>query len=159
MISVLFALLLTVAAPASPNLVQQHIADARKAIDAGNTAYIATQQRGDAKAFAALYADNAASIGTDGSVTRGRAAIEAAAAASLASSTFLRGTITTTDLAVDGDTAYEEGTYLFTIKPKNKPAADYTGRYLTIWARQPDGAWKIQTDTGFAARPCTGGAK
>jgi uncharacterized protein (TIGR02246 family) len=159
MIPMLFALLLLAAAPAGPNPVQQHIAEVRTAIDAGNAAYIATQQHGDAKAFAALYADNAASIGTDGSVTRGRAAIEAAAAASLASSTFLKGTITTTDLAVDGDTAYEEGTYLFSIKPKDRPAADYTGRYLTIWTRQQDGSWKIQTDTGFEARPCTGGAK
>ena len=71
MISVALALVLAVAAPAPVTPAQQHIALVRKAIDAGNVAYIATWQRGDAKAFAALYTFDAASLNDDGTATRG----------------------------------------------------------------------------------------
>jgi len=153
MISFLLAAVVAVS-PATPNPIAQHIAEVQRAIDAGNAEYIATWQHGDAKAFAALFAANADSIGDDGTVYRGRATIEAQRAKSMAKADLVRGTIKTTDLVVDGDTAYEMGTYLFTLRPKGGSATDYRGRYLTIWMRQPDGTWKIATDAGLPERPC-----
>lgn len=70
MISVVLALVLAAAAPATAAPAQQHIALVRKAIDAGNVAYIVTWRRGDAKAFAALYALDAASLSDDGTATQ-----------------------------------------------------------------------------------------
>ena len=98
----LLAAVLVAAAPASANPIQAHIAEVRKAIDAGNAAYVATWQHGDAAAFAALYAKDAATINEDGSVTHGRADIQAAKAQSMTRAALVKGRIHTTDLAVDG---------------------------------------------------------
>ncbi|MBV8366031.1 MAG: nuclear transport factor 2 family protein [Candidatus Eremiobacteraeota bacterium] len=144
-------------APASPNaaqLAQAHKADAQRAIEAGNAAYVATWRRGDAHAFAQLYTPNAASIADDGTITRGRTAIEAARAASFARARFISGTISTEDLVVEDDVAYEMGSYSFTLQPAGKSATTYSGRYLTIWQQQPGGSWLIKTDSGLTDRTC-----
>jgi uncharacterized protein (TIGR02246 family) len=159
MIALLASLaLLAAASPPAPTAAaaaQAHKAEAQKAIDTGNAAYIATWQRGDAHGFAQLFTENAASIADDGTITRGRATIEASRAEQFAAFALLKGTITTEDLVVEDDTAYEMGSYSFTIKPKNKASLVLAGRYLTIWQRQPDGHWLIKTDSGLSDRTCT----
>jgi len=160
MITLIAALLIAAAtptpAPAAPaaSAAQAHRADAQRAIDAGNAAYISTWQRGDAHAFAQLFAMNAASIADDGTITRGRAAIEASRAKAFARTPLVTGTITTEDLVVEDELAYEMGSYSFTLRPTGKNAVVYTGRYLTIWQQQPDGSWLIKTDSGLSDRTC-----
>ena len=155
---VLFALVSLLAVSPTPNpadAARLHKADAQKAIDAGNTAYVSTWQRADAHGFAQLYTVNAASISDDGTITRGRANIEAARTKLFASLALLKGTITTEDLVVEDDLAYEMGNYSFTLKASGKEPKVYTGRYLTIWQQQPDGGWLIKTDSGLSDRTCT----
>ena len=65
------------------------------------------------------------------------------------------GIISTQDLVVVDDLAYEMGSFSFTLKAPDKPATVQTGRYLTIWQRQPDGKWLIKTDSGLTNRTCT----
>ncbi|MBV8081547.1 MAG: nuclear transport factor 2 family protein [Candidatus Eremiobacteraeota bacterium] len=154
MTALVLSLAIAAASP-TPSAVQAHIAQARAAIDAGNAVYISTWQHADAAGFAALYTDSADSIGDDGSITHGRAAIQAAQAESFARSPLLRGTITTEDLVVDGPTAYEMGRYSFTLNGKNGTPVTINGRYLTIWSQQADGTWKISTDAGLTDRVCT----
>jgi len=161
MIPIILAAVLVASAPtgAPPSAAQAaaaaHKAAAQKAIDAGNAAYISTWQHGDAHAFAMLYTPDAASISDDGTITRGRAAIEAAQAKAFATSSLLKGTITTEDLVVEDSIGYEMGSYSFTLKAPGKPAVVLTGRYLTIWQQQPDGTWLIETDSGLSDRTCT----
>jgi uncharacterized protein (TIGR02246 family) len=143
------------AAPSNADLARSHIAEAQKAIDAGNIAYIATWQRGDAHAFAQLFTENAASIADDGTITRGRVNLESQRTKVFAALALIKGTITTEDLVVEDDVAYEMGSYSFTLKPKHKAASVYTGRYLTIWQKQSDGTWLIKTDAGLSSRTCT----
>jgi len=159
MISILLAVLVANAPTAAPPSQAQvaaaaHKADAQKAIDAGNAAYVATWQHGDAHGFAQLFTPNAASIADDGTITRGRAAIESAQSKAFAKSTLVAGTISTEDLVVEDSLAYEMGNYSFSIVTATKPAAVYTGRYLTIWQQQPDGTWLIKTDSGLSDRTC-----
>jgi uncharacterized protein (TIGR02246 family) len=156
MTAIILSLVLAAASP-TPSAAQAHIAQVRAAIDAGNAAYISTWQHGDAAGFAALYTDNADSIGDDGTIVHGRAAIQAFQTKSFAKAPLLSGTITTEDLVVDGGIAYEMGRYTFTIKKNDKPVT-FSGRYLTIWSQQPDGTWKISTDAGLPERACKAGA-
>jgi uncharacterized protein (TIGR02246 family) len=141
--------------PSPVDAARIHKADAQTAIDAGNAAYIATWQHGDAHGFAALFTENAASINDDGTITRGRANIEAGRKKLFAAQALVKGTITTEDLVVEDDLAYEMGNYSFTLQAPNKAPAIYTGRYLTIWQRQLDGTWLIKTDSGLSDRTCT----
>ena len=47
---------------------------------------------------------------------------------------------------MDGDTAYETGTNRITSQAGDAPPVTRTGRYLTVWRRQPDGSWRIRVD-------------
>jgi ketosteroid isomerase-like protein len=58
--------------------------------------------------------------------------------------------VTTTDVWLDGNTAYETGTavYEFTVGGQ---AQTLERRYFTIWKRQSKrGLWKIHSNTGIA---------
>lgn len=56
-------------------------------------------------------------------------------------------TVTTVNVWLDGDTAYETGKYLYEYMEKGTPGKD-EGRYVTIWKRQKDGSWKLTMDMG-----------
>jgi uncharacterized protein (TIGR02246 family) len=160
MITYILALTLLAAAqptstPSAADIALAHKAEVQKAINAGNAAYISTWQHGYAHSFAMLYTEDAASINGDGTITRGRANIEAARIAEFRTESLLRGTISTEDLVVEDDLAYEMGNYSFTLKAPDKPETVEVGRYLTIWQRQPDGKWLIKTDAGLTNRNCS----
>jgi ketosteroid isomerase-like protein len=54
---------------------------------------------------------------------------------------------TKAEVAKSGDLGYTWGTYVMTVNDaKGNPNTD-RGKYLTIWKKQPDGAWKSIVDT------------
>jgi uncharacterized protein (TIGR02246 family) len=53
---------------------------------------------------------------------------------------------TTVEVARSGELAYENGTYDFLMTGKNGKTSDYKGKYLVIWKKQADGAWKVAVD-------------
>jgi ketosteroid isomerase-like protein len=53
--------------------------------------------------------------------------------------------VVTVKIWLDGDTAYETGKYNYEYTEKGKPATE-EGRYVTMWKRQSDGAWKLSLD-------------
>jgi ketosteroid isomerase-like protein len=59
----------------------------------------------------------------------------------------VKATVTTADLWLDGNTAYETGTYSYKYQEKGKPVSE-EGRYVTIWKHQTDDSWKIIMDMG-----------
>ncbi len=57
------------------------------------------------------------------------------------------------DVSRSGDLGYTWGTYeLHGAGPDGQPRASY-GKYVTIWRRQPDGAWRAVLDTGNPGPP------
>jgi ketosteroid isomerase-like protein len=44
------------------------------------------------------------------------------------------------------------GEWRFTV-PRNGKTATFTGKYLTIWARQPSGEWRFVADGGSSTPP------
>jgi uncharacterized protein (TIGR02246 family) len=47
------------------------------------------------------------------------------------------------EIDVIGDTAYELTTYSETLHPKGGQASPVQGRYLIVWKRGRDGAWRV----------------
>jgi len=121
---------------------------ARAAIDAGNARWIAAFRRGDAPGVAALFAADAVQFRGSGAVVRGRDAIQNAFATLFRDNGWADATITTANVWLVDERAYETGKFSFTFHPADKPPATTTGRYVTIWSRQADGSWRIVVDFG-----------
>lgn len=122
-------------------------ADVRAAIAAANSEYARALVAGDAHAVAAVFAQDAEVIptGQRGFIS-GRAEIEAYEASRLEGRRYLDVVITTTQLEVSGDLAWESGTSSVTVQQGEKATATLTGRYLAVWRREPDGRWRIRAD-------------
>jgi ketosteroid isomerase-like protein len=50
-------------------------------------------------------------------------------------------------LAKSGDLGYTYGSYVRKFVKDGQPATE-TGKYVTIWKKQPDGSWKVLLDMG-----------
>ncbi|HWC19819.1 MAG TPA: SgcJ/EcaC family oxidoreductase [Terriglobales bacterium] len=113
---------------------------ARKAIDAGNQAWVDGTKNGNAAAIADTYAEDAVDCSPDGTCIRGRAAIEDYFKQRLATAARARSAAVRSIGAVQqGGFVYEWG-HAEAILPDGKKIG---GRYLTAWRRQADGTWKI----------------
>ena len=130
----LAACLVLCAAPA----MAQSVADIQKLDDAWAVAF----NKGDVKAVALMYAEDAYVLPDKGEMAHGRAAIEA----------FLKGaTQQIGDIALKAvdvqplgpDAAREIGT--FTLKTKSQPPQDVSGKYAVVW-RKIGGNWLLATD-------------
>jgi uncharacterized protein (TIGR02246 family) len=128
-------------APSSP-----HLAEAKRAIDQGNAEWIEAWEKGDPSLVAALFTEDGSILSSDGKVIKGRQQIRERQKAGMAYvGRGVKVTATTTDMWVDGDTAYEAGKFSYKYQHDGKPVVD-EGRYVTIWKRQKDGSWKLFID-------------
>jgi uncharacterized protein (TIGR02246 family) len=114
--------------------------DVRAAVDGGNRAFTAAFVRGDAKAVSELYTEDAQVIAPGAPVAKGRAAIAAAWQKAMESVKDVR--LETADVESAGDLAVETGTVHLTAKG----GALTKERYLVVWKRAKDGAWKLHRD-------------
>jgi uncharacterized protein (TIGR02246 family) len=131
-------LLLSIWIAASPSGARAD--DVRAAIDAGNRDFVAAFLRGDAKAVAALYAEDAQVIPPGGAVASGRAAIAAHWQAAIESGVKdLK--LATESVESDGDLACETGRV--TLVAREGQAT--TQRYVVVWKRE-DGRWRLYRD-------------
>src|ERR1700674_5486506 len=125
------------------------LAEARKAIDAGNVEWIAGQKAGDADRMASLFDKDGSQFRTKGHVVRGRQAIHDRFADGFKTNgPALDFTITTLEVWLVDDLAYESGNYTLKLQPKGKEVSGFAGKYVTIWKRQRDRGWKIWVDFG-----------
>lgn len=124
------------------------LADARKAIDKGNAQWIEAWDKADASLIASLFANDGVLLGRNGKFFKGPEQIfERQKTVMEKAGKGVKCTVTTVDLWLDGDTAYETGTYSYQYQENGKPVNE-EGRYVTIWKRQSDGSWKIASDMG-----------
>lgn len=124
-------------------------ASARANVDLGNAAFVRAWQTGDADLFASLFAQDGAMLRPGGGVTIGRDNIRSRMRTVFGRLRMTFGTITTADLFVIGDTAYETGAWNFTIGPVGSTTAEPdSGQYVEIWKRDRTGAWKMWRDIG-----------
>src|SRR5262245_7254525 len=112
----------------------------RDAVDKGNHAFIAAFLRGDGKAVAALYTEDAMVIAPGAEVASGRAAI-AAFWQKVIDSGVKNVTLSTMKVESAADLAYEDGTVKL-VTADGKTSSD---RYVVVWKRS-NGEWKLHRD-------------
>jgi len=107
----------------------------------------ASAQAKDAAAFASYYADDAVVMLANAPDLSGGPAIREGIAGMMQDPAFaLSFEADRVVVARAGDLAYETGTYALTMTgPDEKPAPE-KGRYVVVWRKQPDGAWKVVVD-------------
>ena len=130
------------------NKDQTTLGEPRQAIDKGNAQWIEAWDKADAGLIASLFASDGVLLGRNGKFFKGEEQILGHMKPVLESAgKGVKATVTTVDLWLDGDTAYETGKYSYTSQEKGQPVTD-EGRYVTIWRRQSDSSWKIIVDMG-----------
>src|SRR5215210_4642943 len=111
------------------------LADVRRAIDKGNAQWSEGWAKGDAAMVAAIFADDGVQLAGNGKLFKGTQQImERQKVAMQSADPGVKVTVTTVNVWLDGDTAYETGKYKYEYKEKGKRRTD-EGRYVTIWKR------------------------
>jgi ketosteroid isomerase-like protein len=117
--------------------------------------FAADTVRGGGKAFASWFADDAVTLSNGKAAVVGRAAI-AASASWLPQDYQLTWTPEGARLSPAGDMGFTWGHYEGRAKDHNGNPIVNTGRYMTVWKKQPDGSWKVVLDASNEAPPAEG---
>jgi uncharacterized protein (TIGR02246 family) len=122
---------------------------ARRDVDAGNAQFVKAWMCADAGLFAACFAEDGAMLPPGGRVILGRDTIRVRMASVFARYRMITGTITTLDLHVVGDRAYETGRWVFTLagigrEPEAQPD---TGYFVEIWKKEGP-TWRMWSNIG-----------
>lgn len=118
--------------------------DVRQAIGATWRAHLQAATAKDAGHIADLYAPDCIYVLPDGRELRGWPAIDTFEREGLTSTTVSNVGHTTHALQAAGDAAYELGTIEGRVQAGTQPAATVTYHFMAMWARQPDGGWRIR---------------
>jgi ketosteroid isomerase-like protein len=116
-------------------------------------------QRGDYATAANMYTEDCVRYPPDGPAIRGRDAVQKDWQ-SLAVDT-KEWVYTSEGLVGSGDVAYEKGRWKWTVTPTgqaNAPPSTVSGDCVTIFARQPDGSWKIAAEA-FSVHQLAGASR
>lgn len=109
------------------------------AVNAGNQAWIDGMKTGNAAMIASTYAPDAINCFAEGTCVTGVANIENQMRARLSNVRARNANVMSASVVRDRDLAYEWG-YAEATMTNGQPIR---GRYITVWARQPGGGWKI----------------
>lgn len=113
----------------------------RAVVDTAREAWMAAAARDDAAAVGAMYTDDAVFVSSESPPAMGKAAVQQAFADAFPISTI--DNITSKEVVVSGDVAYDYGEYQQTVTPPNGQPRVIRGHYLVALRRQPDGTWKL----------------
>src|SRR5277367_224521 len=119
--------------------------EAAVSVRAADEAWMRVYAAKDLQKTVAFFDDQGSMLAPNAPIATGKTAITKAITAD-----FAFGDLTwhadTAGVAKSGDIGYTSGTYKFTFKdPSGKPVID-NGKYLTVWKKQGDGAWKVLYD-------------
>jgi uncharacterized protein (TIGR02246 family) len=124
------------------------------ALNALRNQFVAAYKAGDADKVAALYTDDAVVLPKDEATVKGRSAIAASDKAFFDQFTPKQVVLSSEEIKIMGDWAFDRGTYKLTIAPKaGGQSATAEGRYLVLLQRQTDGSWKAARYAGNGSTP------
>ncbi len=153
------ALLLTFAgcsAPAKAPEAQASVDTAalRDSIQAREREWSAAYLAGNAAGVAALYTEDAAQVQASGDWFRGRDAITKGMQATFDTLAVTVREDITEEVIAAGDYIVEIGHYRSegTSKTDQTPRSS-SGRYMVVWRKDADGAWRLHRDIGSEAAP------
>ena len=125
----------------SGNSTQTEVSASKSELGQMNRDFAAALNAKDAKAAAALYAEDAVLIPPGESVVRGREAIEEYWRGAIEEGGVRDVSVETMDALSSGSLGYETGSFVLTANgPDGEPVVD-RGRYMELLRREPDGRW------------------
>ena len=107
-------------------------------------ALIAAAASSDAAGMAAIYTLDAVLMNPNLPDVRGRQAIEANFRRAFSAVAIREMTLTPVEVRVCGSRAYELRTFTQVIERAGQTPAEDRGRAMLVWAREPDGRWRIR---------------
>ena len=117
----------------------------RAQIDAVNSHFMATFNKGDAPGVGQFYSTDAVLMPPNGEAVRGRSGIAKAwGEFGKMGGTNLK--LHTTELVSHGDMAHEMGTYSLDVKPAKGAVVHDHGKFIVIWKRDPKAGWQLYRD-------------
>jgi uncharacterized protein (TIGR02246 family) len=127
-------------------------AAARRAVQEADRQLSRASQARDIEAFAALLDHDTLFVSESGPAARGRDAVRVKWAPFFApAGPSLTWEPYEGEIASEGDLGYTRGKFLFEGQDAaGKPMTD-RGEYLSIWRKQPDGAWRVVVDSSVPA--------
>jgi uncharacterized protein (TIGR02246 family) len=142
-------ILAAAAATAQPDCAAL-IAEARPAIDHANDDWVRALKAGDAAAIAEAYAEDGLFVLPDGTMVKGRAAVQQLyAGQAKAAAAIVGGGIASERTVCGGDgLLYEWGQGRLRLKAADGREVERGGPYLTVWKRI-GGGWKIVRNLAF----------
>ena len=143
------ALLLAILGSCSPG-PRQSASDAAAGIDSLNARLVQAYRARDPQAYGALYTDSAVFEWPAFTTMRGRAGMEAMARTNWASLKEMDLRLTISSRRVAADHATEFGAFEQSWRDSGGVRMTEFGRYVTVLARGPDSAWRIDRFFGFA---------
>jgi uncharacterized protein (TIGR02246 family) len=122
--------------------------DMKEFLEDFDTAYNEAFNAGDAAGCAAFFTEDVLLMSPDQPMTRGRKAFEDTYRSRMDDSTGGTHTNELVEFGVDGDLAYQVGT--FAVTGSN---ADEQGKFVNVLKRQADGTWKVAVSIFNSDRP------
>ena len=107
-------------------------------------ALIAAAASSDPAGLAAVYTSDAVLMNPNRPDVRGREAIEGNFRRAFAAIAIREMTLTPVEVTVCGGRAYELSTFTQVIERAGETPAEDRGRVMLVWAREPDGRWRIR---------------
>jgi len=132
-----------------------------KAIQDLEAAWIKDMNTKDVDKVVGYFADDGTELFSNMAMATGRDNIKALWKPYLADPNFsLAFQSTRAEASKGSDLAYTIGTYSLTMSaPKGKKTVTDKGKYLTVWAKQADGTWKVVADMASSDLPLPGEKK
>jgi len=123
----------------------------RKDIEAGERAWLAAMNGGDAAAVAQVYTENARLMPPNAETVQGRAGLEAFCKEFIALNAKLSFNLMTVHESANMCAAI--GTYEMDLQPPGADKMHDTGKFIEVWVRESDGQWRIADDIFNSSMP------
>jgi uncharacterized protein (TIGR02246 family) len=131
----------------------------QRAIEAIRQEFLEAYKAGDAARLGACFSDDAVQLPPNEPVVRGRHAIVSRYSAQF-DQFVCELTAATEEIEISGPLAFAWGAYRIVLSPRSGSASIHDdGKYLAVFKRQKDGAWKFARDTFSSDNPASAKAE
>ncbi len=138
----LFCLGFLCCAPEKEELDMEQV---RAAVEQANLKLAEALRQGDAAGLAAVYTEDATLMPNEADVIKGRAGIETYWASAIQMG-IKDVVLTVVDLGGGEEFVYEIGEVKVIVQPEGMEPMEMPGKYVCVWKKAEDGAWKIHLD-------------
>ncbi|MGB6501231.1 MAG: DUF4440 domain-containing protein [Thermoplasmata archaeon] len=121
-------------------------AGVRQILESSIQRFVTELKQSDVQALTDQYTHNAILLPQNAGIIRGKAAINRFFRDWLTSTKIREIEITTTDVRIVGDTAYEVGTYRMVFEEAGSAPVRDEGKFFVVRERGPEGKWLISYD-------------